>query len=41
MYKDREETTHGEIGDKQHTSTYIYIYIYIYINENKYNVYHK
>ena len=35
MYKDREETTHGEIGDKQHTSTYIYI------NENKYNVYHK
>ena len=37
MYKDREETTHGEIGDKQHTSTYIYIYI----NENKYNVYHK
>ena len=25
MYKDRKETTHGEIGEKQHTS-YIYIY---------------
>ena len=23
MYKDRKETTNGEIGEKQHTSTYI------------------
>ena len=33
VYKDRKETTHGEIGEKQHTSSYIY--------ENKYNVCHK
>ena len=32
-YKDTKETTHGEIGEKQHTSLYIY--------ENKYNVCHK
>ena len=31
MYKERKETTHGEIGEKQHTS-YIYIYIYMKIN---------
>ena len=23
VYKDRKETTHGEIGEKQHTSSYI------------------
>ena len=26
VYKERKETTHGEIGEEQHTS-YIYIYI--------------
>ena len=35
MYKERKETTYREIGEKQHTLSYIYIY------ENKYNVYHK
>ena len=34
MYKERKETTHREIGEEQHTSSYIYIYIC----ENKYNV---
>ena len=33
VYKDRKEKTHGEIGEEQHTSSYIY--------ENKYNVCHK
>ena len=32
MYKDRKETTHGEIGEKQHTLSYIYIYICMKIN---------
>ena len=27
VYKERKETTHGEISEKKHTS-YIYIYIY-------------
>jgi len=31
VYKDKKETTHREIGEKQHTSTYIYIYIYMKI----------
>ena len=34
MYKDRKETTHGEIGEKQHTLSYIQM-------RNKYNVCHK
>ena len=25
MYKERKETTHGEIGKEQHTSSYLYI----------------
>ena len=29
VYKDRKETTHEEIGEKQHTSSYIYIYMKI------------
>ena len=32
MYKERKETTHREIGEKQHTLSYIYIYIYMKIN---------
>ena len=32
MYKDRKETTNGEIGEKQHTSSSSYIYIYMKIN---------
>ena len=35
VYKDRKETTREEIGEKQHTLSYIYIY------ENKYYVCHK
>ena len=31
MYKERKETTHGEIGEKQHSSS-SYIYIYMKIN---------
>ena len=27
--KIEKKTTYGEIGEKQHTSSYIYIYIYI------------
>ena len=27
VYKERKETTHEEIGEKQHTSSCIYIYI--------------
>ena len=29
MYKDRKETTHGEIGEDTYIHIYIYIYIYI------------
>ena len=29
MHKERKETTHGEIGEKQHSSSYIYIYMKI------------
>ena len=37
MYKERKETTHGEIGEKITTSSYIYIY-----KRYKYNVcYHE
>ena len=45
MYKERKETTHGEIGERTVITTsnvcmYVCIYIYIYIN--KYKVcYHK
>ena len=45
VYKERKETTHGEIGERTVITTsnvcmYVYIYIYIYIN--KYKVcYHK
>ena len=44
MYKDRKETTHEEIGEEQHTSSYIYICVCVcvcvcvYVCENKYNV---
>ena len=36
MYKERKETTHGEIGERTIITTsnvcmYVYIYIYIYI----------
>ena len=34
VYKERKETTHGEIGEKQHTLSYIQM-------RNKYNVCHK
>ena len=27
MYKERKETTHGQIGEKQHSSSYIYMKI--------------
>ena len=30
MYKERKETTHGEIGEITYNNIYIYIYIYIY-----------
>ena len=33
MYKDRKETTHVEVGEKEHTSS-SYIYIYIKYNHN-------
>ena len=28
VYKEKNEITHREIDEKQHTSSYIYIYIY-------------
>ena len=34
MYKDRKEITHVEIGEEEHTTSYIYIYIYIKYNHN-------
>ena len=34
MYKERKETTHGEIGEKVITTLLnIYIYMYIYIDQ--------
>ena len=41
MYKERRETTHGEIGEKQHTSSYIYMKIkamYVINNGHKTSV---
>ena len=37
MYKERKETTHGEIGEMITTS---YIYIYIYIKDKNNVCYH-
>ena len=31
MYKDRKETTHEEIGEEQHTSSYIYVCVCMYV----------
>ena len=33
MHKKRKETTHEEIGERRHISSYIYIYL-----KNKHNV---
>ena len=35
MHKKKKETTHEEIGERRHISSYIYIYIYL---KNKHNV---
>ena len=43
MYKERKETTHGDIGERTViTTSNVCVYIYIYIYINKYKVcYHK
>ena len=34
MYKDRKETTHEEIGEEQHTSSYIYVCVCMCVKIN-------